>query len=155
TPSFGAYPGTVTLRVETLLAIVRDVLDALSAHGFRRILIVNGHGGNTPAPNFCYEWMGAHPGVGRGLHSWRRAPLVGKKVEEIDPVASHASWMENFEWTRIAGVTPPDERRPMIVPAQTQGRGPRAMRELLGDGNMGGLHQRPEADVAALWQVAV
>src|SRR5262247_1447879 len=44
TPSCGAYPGTATLKVETFLAIVRDLLDALSSHGFRRILFVNGHG---------------------------------------------------------------------------------------------------------------
>ena len=28
----------------------------------------------------------------------------GAKVKEIDPVASHASGMENFPWTRLAGV---------------------------------------------------
>src|SRR5881227_2659837 len=49
TPTFAAYPGSPTLRVETYAAVVRDLLDSLHAQGFRRILIVNGHGGNTPA----------------------------------------------------------------------------------------------------------
>src|SRR5437762_6547129 len=34
TPTFRAYPGTVSLRVETFLAAVRDVLDALAGSGF-------------------------------------------------------------------------------------------------------------------------
>ena len=49
TPSFTAYPGTITLSPETHLAVVREILDGLAATGFRRILIVNGHGGNRPA----------------------------------------------------------------------------------------------------------
>jgi creatinine amidohydrolase len=37
------YPGTITLRAETLTAIVEDVCQSLAYHGFRRIVIVNGH----------------------------------------------------------------------------------------------------------------
>src|SRR5207244_3713550 len=43
TPRFAAYPGSPTLRVETFLAVVTDLLDSLSGQSFRRILIVNGH----------------------------------------------------------------------------------------------------------------
>lgn len=49
TPSFRAYPGTLTLRVATYLHIIRDLLDGLHAQGFRRVVAVNGHGGNAPA----------------------------------------------------------------------------------------------------------
>ena len=48
TPYFRAFPGTITLRVETYMSIVRDILDALAEQGFKRILIVNGHGGTCP-----------------------------------------------------------------------------------------------------------
>jgi len=48
-PYFLAYPGTISLRVSTLLDIVEDMVHSVYAHGFRRILIINGHGGNTPA----------------------------------------------------------------------------------------------------------
>src|SRR5512145_3050964 len=37
TPYFRAYPGSLTLRVETYLRVVRDLLDGLAEHGFRRI----------------------------------------------------------------------------------------------------------------------
>src|SRR3989304_3230969 len=39
TPHFRAYPGTVSLRNETLLIVVRDALDSLAGRGFRRIPI--------------------------------------------------------------------------------------------------------------------
>src|SRR6184192_961544 len=48
TPYFRAFPGTITLRVESYMAVVGDILDVMAEHGFKRILIVNGHGGNTP-----------------------------------------------------------------------------------------------------------
>src|SRR4030081_3110991 len=36
TPYFSAYPGTINLRIETYLRIVRDILDSLAYSGFRR-----------------------------------------------------------------------------------------------------------------------
>ena len=46
-PHHMRFPGTVTLRVETLMAVTADIVASLVAHGFRRVLIVNGHGGNS------------------------------------------------------------------------------------------------------------
>jgi creatinine amidohydrolase len=46
TPYFREFPGSISLKVETHLRVVGDVLDGLAHSGFRRILIVNGHGGN-------------------------------------------------------------------------------------------------------------
>src|SRR5437879_12050357 len=48
TPYFAAYPGSPTLRVETYASVLRDLLDSLYGQGFRRFLLVNGHGGNEP-----------------------------------------------------------------------------------------------------------
>lgn len=40
------FAGTVTLTAETMMAMVADIVASLIAHGFRRLAIVNGHGGN-------------------------------------------------------------------------------------------------------------
>ncbi len=48
-PYFMTYPGTLSLRSETLLMVVEDIISALYQHGFRRILVLNGHGGNEIA----------------------------------------------------------------------------------------------------------
>ena len=61
TPYFMAYPGTVSLRLETYLNLIRDILDSLAKTGFKRILLVNGHGGNSPAQAFATEWMADNP----------------------------------------------------------------------------------------------
>ena len=47
-PGFAAFPGTVSLRPETLVAVVSEALGTLYDQGFRRFMIVNGHGGNAP-----------------------------------------------------------------------------------------------------------
>ncbi|RPJ00469.1 MAG: creatininase family protein [Chloroflexi bacterium] len=155
TPYFRAYPGTISLRVETYLRVVCDMLDGLFEHGFRRILIVNGHGGNAPALSLSTEWVADHPGTIIKFHNWWNAPRTWAKVIEIDPVASHASWMENFPWTRLARVSQPTEQKPMIDPDVMRQLGPHDLRAYLGDGNFGGLYQRPDADLLAIWQVAV
>jgi creatinine amidohydrolase len=41
------FPGTITLRPATLTALLADIVGSLHAHGVRRVLVVNGHGGNT------------------------------------------------------------------------------------------------------------
>jgi creatinine amidohydrolase len=155
TPYFTAYPGTVSLRLETYARVIRDVLDSLAGSGFRRILVVNGHGGNQPAHAVAIEWMADHPEVQVKFHNWWNAPKTFAKVQEIDPVASHASWMENFPWTRLEGVPMPDEQKPMIDFAMLRLLAPEALRAYLGDGNFGGHYQRADEDMLAIWQVAV
>lgn len=67
-PSFGfsphhqAWPGTITLRLSTFLALITDIAESVHRAGFDRLLIVNGHGGNNgPLSAICTEL------VSRGL----------------------------------------------------------------------------------------
>lgn len=154
-PYFRAYPGSISLRVETYLVVVRDILDSLASSGFRRILIVNGHGGNAPAQALAGEWMADHAGVRIRFHNWWNAPRTWAKVMEIDPVASHGSWMENFPWTRVDGTVQPSAQKPLVDLDRLRLCDPPSLRALLGDGNYGGYYQRPAEDMLAIWKVAV
>jgi creatinine amidohydrolase len=155
TPYFRAYPGTVTLRLQTFIKVVEDILDSLFEQGFRNVLIVNGHGGNSPAQTMTQEWMTDHPGTRVKFHNWWNAPKTWAKVKQIDPVASHASWMENFSWTRLEGAVTPAQQKPMVDFDKVLGVNAQEIRKKLGDGNFGGYYEKPDTDMMALWNVAV
>lgn len=155
TPYFLAYPGSISMRVATYVAIVRDILDSLRLQGFKRILLVNGHGGNSPAASFAIEWMADYPGHMVKFHNWWNAPKTFAKVQDTDTVASHASWMENFPWTRLPDVVLPEQRKPMVDFEKMRVQDPVGVRAMLGDGNFGGYYQRPDEEMHAIWDIAV
>ena len=41
------FPGTVSLRPETLIAQIDDIVGCAAEHGFRHVILLNSHGGNT------------------------------------------------------------------------------------------------------------
>lgn len=144
TPYFAAYPGSPTVKLDTYLAFVGEILDSLRSQGFARFLLVNGHGGNKPVE--------ALAGRGVVVHDWWEAPKTQAVVQAIDPDASHASWTENFPWTRLAGVKLPDGRKP---PTPRTSDDPIAVRARAGDGSFGGWWERPDEDVMKVWQAGV
>jgi creatinine amidohydrolase len=154
-PYFTAFPGTVSLRIETYVSLIRDLLESLSRAGFRRIVFVNGHGGNAPAASLASEWMADRPGHKVKTFNWWIAPKTVEKMKEFDRVGSHASWMENFPWTRLEGVDLPTDQKPVFEYARKAVLDPAALRKTLGDGNYGGFYQRPDEEMMAIWEVTV
>lgn len=155
TPYFRRYPGTISLRLETYQRVVADMLDSLAGVGFTRILFVNGHGGNIPGGSILQEWMNDHAGVAVRWHNWWNAPKTAAAVEAIDRVASHASWMENFPWTRLPGINMPSAAKPMIDIGRMRLLDAQAVRTLLGDGNFGGAYQKPDDTMLQVWRIGV
>lgn len=155
TPYFAAYPGSPTLRTETYRALLRDLLDSFHAQGFRRFAFVNGHGGNDPGRPAVDDWAAEHTDAQALWHNWWAGPRTRAVVDSIDPDASHASWFENFPWTRLPGIAQPQEKKPMADISRMRELDPAAVRELLGDGSLGGLYERPDEDVLRVWQAGV
>jgi creatinine amidohydrolase len=155
TPSFAAYPGSPTLRLETFVSVVRDLLDSLHGQGFRRFLLVNGHGGNLPAGSLVREWTAAHPEAQAMFHSWWSSERVQAAAREIDPEPSHANWYENFPWTRLPGVELPEGRKPPLDEAAYRAAGPAEVRELIGDGVFEGVYALPDEGVKQVWRTGV
>jgi creatinine amidohydrolase len=155
TPYFMAYPGTVTLSVTTYERVLTELLGSIRRHGFRRILVVNGHGGNSPARPAAEAWAGRRSGVELRWHDWWKAPDVRAAIDAIDPDASHASWMETFPWTRVTGVELPGGHKPPVDLSEREDVSLARLREMLGDGSFGGYYERPERDMARIWETAV
>src|SRR3954451_3502947 len=107
---FTAYPGSPTLRESTLVALLSDVVDSLADQGFARILVVNGHGGNTEPGRV---WAQGRTDKAVHWHElWEGRP--DEIAASIDPDYDHASWSENFPWTRLPGVVIPEQRKPPV-----------------------------------------
>ncbi|MFG6120197.1 creatininase family protein [Thalassobacillus sp. B23F22_16] len=45
------FPGTIALKPDTLIAILKDIVTSLKHHGITRFLFLNGHGGNQSTLN--------------------------------------------------------------------------------------------------------
>jgi len=155
TPYFMGYPGTVTLSPTTYEQVLTEILGSLRRHGFMRVFILNGHGGNSPARPAAEAWASRRDGVRLQWHDWWKSPLVRGAIDEVDPDASHASWMETFPWTRVAGVELPDEHKAPVDLTDREEISLARFREIIGDGSFGGYYERPEDDMRRIWEIAV
>jgi creatinine amidohydrolase len=154
-PYFLGFPGTMSLRVETLLGVMRDLVASVHRAGFRRVLIVNGHGGNAPVGALAQELMAERPDLSVKFHSWWNAPRTWAKAQEIDPSGSHANWMESFLWTRLGNIAVPQGPKPPPDRDLMRASGPQDVRRILGDGCYGGDYQKPDEVMLALWAEGV
>jgi creatinine amidohydrolase len=155
-PYFAAYPGSMSLRITTYIEVLRDLLDGLAAQGFRRIAIVNGHGGNAPVSGFIREWI-CQPRPERVqvlFHSWYNAPQTVAAANQFDRDQMHGSWVENFAWTRVAGAQPPSQPAPVVQP-RIGGLSPSGVRAAAPDGVLGGAYARPDEDMQVVWDAGV
>jgi creatinine amidohydrolase len=146
TPRFAAYPGSPSVSPETYVALLSDLTVSLRGQGFGRILLVNGHGGNS----FAAERVA---GEGVRWHDWWRSERIRALVDEIDPEASHASWMETFPWTKLAGVVLPEGHKAALDLMDVTD--PVEFRALAGDGSFGGFYERPDEEMLEIWAAAV
>ena len=147
---FYMFPCSPTLQPETYGAVLRDILSSLHAQGFRRFFVSNGHSGNKP--DAALEWAEANESATVIWHEvWDGRP--DELAAAIDEDYDHASWSENFPWTRLDGVdSPPDRKPPFTRPAVNTDD---AWREALGDGSFGGPYELPDEDVLRVWNAAV
>lgn len=140
-PYFARYPGTLSLRVSTLLDLAEDILRSAYGQGFRRILVLNGHGGNDPARGRIYEVLNDLPGLKVSWYAWwvsHSVELVARR-HEVKP--SHANWLEAFPFTRVTDL-PDGEKAPPYVPGMLNAD---QAREIYGDGTFGGRYQVDQA----------
>ncbi len=80
------FAGSLSLRPDTVSSIVIDLLSSAYQHGFRHILLLNGHGGNTAAIQTALaEALHELAGMEVRLGHWWREPEVAAVLEEAFP----------------------------------------------------------------------
>jgi creatinine amidohydrolase len=141
TPYFLAYPGTLSLRAATLCAAVEDIVRSAYGHGFKRILIVNGHGGNSPARSHLQEVNNTLPDLRLNWYDWWLSPAVEAVAKKHNLKPSHANWLEAFSFT-IVGEMPDETKTPPNVPSAIMDA--RTARSVYGDGSFGGAYRASE-----------
>lgn len=136
-PYFMAYPGTFSLRLNTFIDLVEDLTRSAYAHGFRRFVFLNGHGGNDPARVRLYELANELPGTRLAWYSWWLSHSVEEIAQKYGLKPAHANWLEAFPFTRV-GELPQEQKTPASVPGLL---GAEEARKVFGDGSFGGPYQ--------------
>ena len=135
---FMAYPGTMSLRVSTFMAAVEDVVRSAYKHGFKRILILNGHGGNSPARGHLHEVNNDLPDLKLNWYDWWLSHSVEAVAIKHNIKPAHANWLEAFAFTTV-GELPKGDKTPPTVPSAIMDA--KTAHEVYGDGSFGGPYR--------------
>jgi len=150
-PYFAAFPGTISLRVETLNALVADIVHSLYNEGFKRMLILNGHGGNSPAKLRLHEIAHELPDLHMAWYSWWVSPGVEAVAEAHGLKSYHANWIEAFPFVRSTAI-PQQEKEPIET---SRILSPEMAKEFYGDGVFGGAYQVDDAIMNEVFSAAL
>lgn len=150
-PYFLAYPGTLSLRAATLLDLIEDLVRSAYRQGFRRILLLNGHGGNDGARARFYEVATDLPVLRLVWYAWWQSHSVIEVAQKHGLKPSHANWLEAFSFTQVVEL-PQGEKAPPHVPGLL---GADEARLIYGDGNFGGPYQVDEAIMGEVFAAAL
>ncbi len=150
-PYFLTYPGTISLRVSTFLDAVEDIVRSLYGQGFRRFMILNGHGGNDPARARLTEVSNSLPGIKMSWYSWWTAHSVEAAAMQHGLKSYHAAWIEAFPFTRVADL-PDGEKTP---PGYQGLLNAENTRRVFGDGVFGGPYKVDPAIMDEIFAAAL
>ena len=143
-----AFPGTMSLQPATLLALLHDLVLSLAGHGFERIFVINGHGGNiaTAKAAFMQAYATAEtrklPIASRfqcKIANWFMASQVFSYARELygDLEGQHATPSEIALTLHLESILL-SKQRPLPKPAPVGPiHGPKDFRSRYPDGRMG------------------
>ncbi|MBI2954114.1 MAG: creatininase family protein [Chloroflexi bacterium] len=122
------FPGVIALSTETFYRVVREVCESLARSGYRRIMIINGHGGNDAMIRQAGKDMAVELDVAIASASYwaiaRQALIQEGHALDVGQVAGHAG---GFETSCMMALRPdrvgPEARSPRRDPIQSSNMG--------------------------------
>ncbi|MCE8039866.1 creatininase family protein [Halomonas sp. MCCC 1A11062] len=143
-----AFPGTISLRPSTLIAVLRDTVQSLSRHGFTHVFFLNGHGGNIATMSAAFAEIYAERSLqqaqGNELHlttcNWFIGPRVRELAEALygDAEGTHATASEvALSWFARPEAVKQVEMSPRIAPRGSAQCDADEFRRRFPDGRMG------------------
>jgi creatinine amidohydrolase len=150
-PYFLAYPGTISLRIATLMDLTEDLVRSLYGHGFRKFLVLNGHGGNDPVRGRLYEVANGLPDLRVVWYAWWHSHSVEAICLKYQLKSYHAGWLEAFPFTRVVEL-PEGEKQPPFVPGLLDAKN---ARQVYGDGVFGGKYQVDDSIMQEIFNITV
>ncbi len=151
-PYFLTYPGTLSLRLSTLMDAVEDIIRSAYGQGFKRIFILNGHGGNSGLKARLTELTNELPELKMQWYAWWMAHSVEEVAIRHELKPSHANWLEAFPFTIVTDL-PQGEKTPPRVPSDIIDA--QTAREIYGDGSFGGLYRASQATMQEIFDAAL
>jgi creatinine amidohydrolase len=101
-PHHLAFAGTVTLSTSTFAAVVREYVDSLHRHGWRKVLVVTGHGGNNATLTAVgQDLLTSHPDL---QFAWTPVTPLARAVmpRNLSEVHGHSGEAETAQMLHIA-----------------------------------------------------
>lgn len=148
---FTKYPGTISMRVSTFIAVIEDMVRSLYGQGFKRFVIVNGHGGNKPAKVSLGELANELEGITIAWYDWYESSSVTAIAKQHNHEGYHASWIEAFPFVRQANM-PSGDKAPFTTNLILSSE---EVKKAIGDGVYGGPYHVEDAIMGEIFAASV
>jgi creatinine amidohydrolase len=87
-PEHAAFPGTLTLRPETLIRLWTDIAESVKAAGLHKLVLLNSHGGHVGAMDVVARDLRARLGMLVYSVNWYQLPLIDAQGQDLNQMFS-------------------------------------------------------------------
>ena len=87
-PEHAAFPGTLTLRPETLIRLWTDIAESVKAAGIHKLVLLNSHGGHVGAMDVVARDLRARVGMLVYSVNWYQLPLIDAQGQDLNQMFS-------------------------------------------------------------------
>lgn len=112
------FPGTITLRPETFISAVYDVVWSLHQHGLEKFFILNGHGGNIPSLGVLIVKLREELGV---KVAWTSFTSLGRDVIQARVSSKSKGHACEGEMSQALYLAPHTVRQEAFAPGEFKG----------------------------------